>query len=58
MQRAIPNSKMGMCFAIEIDENVSNKMFEKTGETPKVDVAMWFEARDGVTPSASGWHNG
>ena len=45
------SSKVGMCFVIEVTENISDREFEKKGEAPKLDVNLWFEARDGMSNS-------
>jgi len=40
----------GICFGIKIDDNLST--FEATDEAPKIDVKIFLEMMDGVTPAA------
>jgi hypothetical protein len=50
--------KKGMCFVIMIEENISNKEFEKHGEAPKINVKFISEAKDGLSPSMERRYDG
>ena len=47
--------RFGICFAVKIEDNLST--FEATEEAPKIDVKIFLEMMDGVTPAA-GRRNG
>ena len=40
-----------MCFAIKVEENISNKRFMKNGQNPYLTIKMYSEAKDGLSPS-------
>ena len=42
----------GMCFAVEIDENLSHDRYKELNEPPRLIVNFWGEGRDGITPAA------
>lgn len=43
--------KEGMCFAIKLEENISNNKFIKDNENPFLNIKMYSEAKDGLSPS-------
>jgi len=40
-----------MCFAIQIEENISGEKYKISGEKPSVEAKFWTETRNGVTPA-------
>jgi hypothetical protein len=51
--KTLPENEVleGICFAIEIDENISNEEFKKQNVPPYLKVNFYGEARDGNTPA-------
>jgi hypothetical protein len=45
------NGSEGMCFAIKVEENLSNDRFILNNETPFIHVKMYSEGKDGLSPS-------
>lgn len=41
----------GMCFAISVEENISNGKFILDNENPYIHVKVYSEGKDGLSPS-------
>ena len=47
----ISDSEYGICFGVKIDDNLST--YKDSKVSPKIDVKIFLEMMDGVTPAAS-----
>lgn len=41
----------GMCFVIKVEENISNNSFILNNENPFINLKMYSEGKDGLSPS-------